>query len=133
MKDSTKLISRSDVLSVFRSDIARYLLPPDVVRKYTRPAELFLGSLSIESIQQRRAAIRGKLNTVFENVLTGKYEPPLSAYLRELPDEIVYFYIDRIHTLEVEMARAAHLSTELVPTPPSWKEFWLRLLTQRLV
>ncbi len=90
-----------------------------------------MGSLSPDAYQQHTFALRDKINAIIARALSGKYEPPLSAYLRELPDEIVYFYVDRIRTLDQKLARYARMINEPVLRPPSWKEYWYKLLTQQ--
>jgi hypothetical protein len=132
MSSLSKFVTRDEILTAFRSDVPRYLLPADVRNKYLQECRTFLETLSVESLKARRKALREKLNSIFSNVLTGKYEPPLSAYIRELPAEVLCFYIDRINEIEVELARAARIASDPVLRPGSWREYWLHLLTQRV-
>ncbi len=130
---SSKYVTRSEILSAFQADVRRLLLLPELVERYGKGCDRFLESLSSDSLQQHRMTLRGKVNVMFSKVLSGRYEPPLSAFLREFPDEIVYFYIDRIRLIEYDLSRYARLSNEPVPMPASWNEYWFRLLTKNFI
>jgi hypothetical protein len=117
---------------MYSEDVPRILLPPDIRSKFGVISENFLESLSRESLRQLRSNLRPHLNVIFEKVLGGAFEPPLSAYLRELPMELICFYIDRIDEMELALSRAASLQADPVPKPVSRKEYWLKLFTQRV-
>ncbi|MEO8167728.1 MAG: hypothetical protein ABI623_05730 [bacterium] len=78
-------------------------------------------------------AVRSKVNIMFSKILSGRYEPPLVVFLQEFPDEIVYFYIDRIRLIESDLSRYARLSNEPVPHPGVWNVYWFNLLTQNFL
>ena len=130
---SSKYVTRNEILSAFQADVRRLLLPPELAERYGKGCDRFLESLSSDSLQQHRMTLRGKVNVMFSKILSGRYEPPLSAFLREFPDEIVYFYIDRIRLIEYDLSRYARLSNEPVPKPAAWNEYWFRLLTKNFI
>ena len=130
---SSKYVTRNEILSAFQADVRRLLLPPELAERYGKGCDRFLESLSSDSLQQHRMTLRGKVNVMFSKILSGRYEPPLSAFLRECPDEIVYFYIDRIRLIEYDLSRYARLSNEPVPKPAAWNEYWFRLLTKNFI
>ncbi len=130
---SPKYVTRSEILSAFQADVRRLLLPPDLAERYGKACDRFIESLSSDSLQQHRMALRGKVNVMFSKILSGRYEPPLSAFLREFPDEIVYFYIDRIRLIESDLSRYARLSNEPVPNPGVWSVYWFNLLTKNFL
>jgi hypothetical protein len=128
---SPQFVSRQDILVAFRSDVPKYILPPDVRTKFAGSVESLVQSLSSQSLRQRRTELRSKLNAIFTNVLRGNFEPPLSAYLREQSPEITSFYIDRVNEIEILLTKALHVKSDPIPRPASWNEFWLKLFTER--
>ncbi|MEK7670643.1 MAG: hypothetical protein AAB344_00285 [Bacteroidota bacterium] len=129
MSGSTGTVTHLQILSAFKADIPRYLIPSEIASKYVGPCQSFLDSLDIDSLKRRRAELRAEVSKLITTVLAGHYEPPLTAYLREIPYELLCFYIDRVLTLELELTRVAHRSSETVKRPASWRYYWLQLLT----
>ncbi len=98
------------------------------MRKYTAQCEGFLATMDPSSLARLRNELRRDVNAVIQNVLRGTFEPPLSAYLREIPQEVLCLYADRVLSLERILRLGAQQQSEPIKRPSAWNEYWLQLL-----
>ena len=131
-EDVSAYVTRKDILATFRRDVPRYILPQDVRNKFAVDFKNYVESLTADSLRQRRIQLRHQLDLLFTNVLTDNFEPPLSAYLREQKTELTCFYIDRVNEVELQLTKSLRVASATVPTPVSWKQFWLKLFTEKI-
>ncbi|MBI5473625.1 MAG: hypothetical protein HY961_14895 [Ignavibacteriae bacterium] len=121
-------INSSEIAALFAQEVPRILLPPDIARRYEQECEDFFLTLDAASLRRRRNEIRPTVNAVFQKVLRGAFDPPLSAYLREIPREVLCFYIERVRGVERSLRLTAQQPSPPIARPASWNEYWMQLL-----